>query len=60
VDFSRVFSKVPTDDQGLEVELEPFVVAAKPLAEQLLGLLERRTKELYELEEQECVEAAAQ
>ena len=59
VDFSRVFSKVPTDEQGVEVELEHFVVAVKPLAEQLLGFLERRAKELQELEAQADDEAVA-
>ena len=59
VDFRRVFSKVPTDEQGSEVDLEPFVAEAKPLAEQLLELLERRAKELEELEERERAKAAA-
>ena len=53
VDFSRIFSSVPTDEQGSEVNLDPFAAVAKPLAEKLLGFLERREKELEELEEQE-------
>ena len=60
VDFHRVFSNVPTDEQGSEVNLEPFAAAAKPLAEQLLEFMERRAKELEELEEQERVADAAQ
>ena len=50
VDFSKVFSKVPANEQGVEVDLEPFVAVAKPLAEQLLKFLERREKEMEELE----------
>ena len=53
VDFPRIFSSVPTDDQGLEINLEPFAEAARPLAERLLTLLERRAKEMEELEAQE-------
>ena len=60
VDFRRVFSSVPTDEQGSEVNLEPFAAAAKPLAEQLLEFMERRAKELEELEEHECATEAAQ
>ena len=60
VDFCCIFSSVPTDDQGSEVNLEPFAVAAKPLAEQLLEFLERREKELEELKEQERAAEAAQ
>ena len=41
IDFRRIFSSVPTDEQGLEVNLDPFTAAAKPLAEQILGVLER-------------------
>ena len=53
VDFPSIFSSVPTDKQGLEINLEPFADAAKPLAEQLLAFLERRVKEMEELEAQE-------
>ena len=60
VDFRGIFSSVPTDEQGLEVNLEPFAAAAKPLAEQLLAFLERREKELEELEAQERASEAAQ
>ena len=41
VDFCSIFSSVPIDEQGLEVNLEPFAAAAKPLAERLLVFLER-------------------
>ena len=60
VNFSRSFSSAPTNEQGSEVNLEPFAAAAKPLAEQLLEFLERREKELEELEEQERATEAAQ
>ena len=60
VNFRRVFSNVPTDKQVSEVDLEPFAAAAKPLAEQLLEFMERRAKELEELEEQERAADAAQ
>ena len=60
VDFSSIFSSVPTDEQGLEINLEPFAAAAKPLAEQLLAFLERREKELEELKAQERAPEAAQ
>jgi hypothetical protein len=60
VDFSSIFSSVPTDEQGLEINLEPFAAVAKPLAEQLLVFLEHREKELEELEKQEQVPEAAQ
>ena len=60
VDFRRVFSKVPTDEQGSEVDLEPFAAVAKPLAEQLLEFMERQAKELEELDEQERAADAAQ
>ena len=60
IDFSSIFSSVPMDEQGLEINLEPFVDAAKPLAEQLLAFLERRAKEMEELEAQEQAPEAAQ
>ena len=60
VDFRRVFSNVPTDEQGSEVNLEPFAAASKSLAEQLLEFMERRAKELEELKEQERAADAAQ
>ena len=60
VDFRRVFSSVPTDKQGSEVNLEPFAATAKPLAEQLLEFMEHRAKELEELEEQDHATDATQ
>ena len=60
VDFPSIFSSVPTDEQGLEINLEPFADAAKPLVEQLLALLERRAKEMEELEAREQAPEAAQ
>ena len=60
IDFRRIFSSIPTDEQGSEVNLEPFTAAAKALAKQLLEFLEHREKELEELEEQERAAEAAQ
>ena len=60
VDFRSIFLSVPIDEQGLEVNLEPFAATAKPLAEQLLAFLEHREKELKELQAQERASEAAQ
>ena len=59
VDSRQVFSKVPTDELAVEVDLEPFEAVAKPLAEQLLKFLELREKEMQELEAQAAAEAVA-